>query len=519
MNEGDLRLAELVCSISLATDLGTGQPMEHALRTCVLSQQAAEALGLGAAARRELYYVSLLRFLGCTSMASKDAVFTGGSEIDFYASFAPVLMGQTTEIVTWLVRRLGAGRPARERVRLVLSALADTDGMDRDLAEHCEAGQRLGRRMGIEEGVVAALGQAFERWDGKGYPNRVAGEDIPVSVRVSLVARDVEILHRLGGLELVRETLAKRSGRAYDPRVASAFLDLGAEWLAASSDEPAWEAALATEPRPWTTVGPDALDDVLRGFAEFVDLKSPYLHGHSPGVARVAEEAGDVLGLDETALARVRRAGLVHDLGRVGVSSAVWDRPGPLTAEDWERVRLHPYYTERILARCALSPDLAAACAHHERVDGSGYHQGASGAQLSTEERLIAAADAYQAMTQQRPHRPALSPEEAVEELSREAEAGRLDAGCVRAVAEVAGEPRRQLERWPAGLTDREVEVLRLVAKGLSNKQVAAKLVIAPKTVGHHVEHIYAKIGVRTRAGATLFTMEHGLAQDLPNMG
>lgn len=509
----EVRLAELVCSISLATDLGTGQPMEHALRTCVLSQRAGEALGLDARERRELYYVSLLRFLGCTSGAAKDAEFAGGSEIDFYAGVAPVLMGQQTEMLAWLVRHLGEGRPALQRARLLLRALADTEGMDRDLAEHCEAGQRLGRRLGMDGGVVAALGLAFERWDGKGHPNRVPGERIPASVRISVVARDVELLERIGGLELVRETLSKRSGRAYDPRVAEAFLDSGPIWLSEVRSEPAWESALDSEPFPRATVSRDRLDGVLAGFADFVDLKSPYLHGHSPGVARLVGEAGALLGLDGDSLERARLAALVHDLGRVGVSNAVWDRRGPLSTDDWERVRLHPYLTERILARCWLWPELTPACTHHERLDGSGYHRGVSATQLSSEDRLLAAADAFQAMMQERPHRPARTAAEAVAELSREVDAGRLDPRSVRAIAEVAGHRRRELDRWPDGLTDREVEVLRLIAKGRSNKEVAAELVIAPKTVGHHVEHVYSKIGVRTRAGAALYAMENGLAE------
>ncbi|HUF01679.1 MAG TPA: HD domain-containing phosphohydrolase [Gaiellaceae bacterium] len=307
------------------------------------------------------------------------------------------------------------------------------------------------------------------------------------------------------------KTLTRRSGRAYDPDVVDVFLEELAGWL----DElagPLWDAVLDAEPFPRSIVSPERLDAVLGALADFVDLKCPYTFGHSSGVAQVVSDAGAALGLEDETLRRVRLAALVHDLGRVGVSNWVWDRPGALSTDDWERVRLHPYYTERILARCALWPDLTAAASHHERLDGSGYHRGCTASQLSAEERLLAAADVYQAMTQERPHRPARSPSDAVAELTREVEMGRLDARCVRAVAEVAGHSRRELQSWPAGLTDREIEVLRLIAKGLSTKEIAANLVVAPKTVGHHVEHIYAKIGVRTRAGAALFTMENGLA-------
>lgn len=511
MDRRDIRVAELISSISLATDLGTGQPMEHGMRTCLLAQHAGIALGLEQAKLREVYYVSLLRFLGCTSEAADDARFAAGSELDFYAGFAPVFMGQQSEQLRWLLSHLGAGRPALERARLLFSALTDTGGIDRSIAAHCEAGQQLGGRLGMDADVVNALGLAFERWDGKGYPNRVPGTEIPASVRISMVARDAELLFRAGGHELATETLTRRSGRAYDPEVVDVFLQELGGWIDELA-EPLWDAVLDAEPFPHSVVSPDRLEDVLAAFADFVDLKCPYTHGHSSGVAQVASDAGSVLGLDDETLGRVRLAALAHDLGRVGVSNWIWDRPGPLSTDDWERVRLHPYYTERILARCSLWSELATAASHHERLDGSGYHRGCGAPQLSTDERLLAVADVYQALTQARPHRPARSPADAVAELAQEVELGRLDGRCVRAVAEVAGHERRELRSWPAGLTDREVDVLRLIAKGLTTKEIAARLVLAPKTVGRHVEHIYDKIGVRTRSGAALFTMEHGLA-------
>ena len=218
-------------------------------------------------------------------------------------------------------------------------------------------------------------------------------------------------------------------------------------------------------------------------------------------------------GLSDADAAALGRAALVHDVGRVGVPNGIWDRPGPLSVEQWERVRLHPYLSERVLKRCALlAPFGEVAACHHERVDGSGYHRGASGDQLDVGARLLAAADAYHAMTEDRPHRPALSPSDAASQLLDEVDAGHFRRTDVDAVLEAAGqEHRRTAAALPAGLTEREVEVLRLIARGQLNKQVAATLGISPKTVGRHIEHIYAKTGVTTRAGATLFAMEHGL--------
>jgi HD-GYP domain-containing protein (c-di-GMP phosphodiesterase class II) len=230
-------------------------------------------------------------------------------------------------------------------------------------------------------------------------------------------------------------------------------------------------------------------------------------------VAALVVAAAGAAGLPDAHAVMLGRAALVHDVGRVGVPNGIWDRPGPLSAEQWERVRLHPYLTERVLRRCTLlSPFADAAARHHERADGSGYHRGTSGDQLDLGARLLAAADAYHARTEDRPHRPALTPEQAAAQLAADVDDARLGRVEVDAVLAAAGQPRLPVAAAnPAGLTDREVEVLRLIARGRVNKQVAATLGISAKTVGHHIEHIYAKAAVTTRAGATLFAMEHGL--------
>ncbi len=218
----------------------------------------------------------------------------------------------------------------------------------------------------------------------------------------------------------------------------------------------------------------------------------------------------------DTDTVRVRRAGLLHDLGRSGVSNGIWDKPGPLTESEWEQVRLHPYHSERILSRSsALAPLAPLAGMHHERQDGSGYHRQAKATIIPMGARLLAAADAYQAMTQERPHRAALTPDAAAGQLGSEAARGRLDPEAVRAVLEAAGHPPdRTRLAWPAGLSDREVQVLRLLARGYSNREMARVLWISPKTAGHHVQHIYAKIGVSTRAAAAMFAMQHDLVRE-----
>ena len=274
----------------------------------------------------------------------------------------------------------------------------------------------------------------------------------------------------------------------------------------------AWDAILDAEPGLSRRVGGADLDAVLEGMADLVDLKSPFLAGHSRGVANLAAAAARLAGLPADEVSTLRRAGLVHDLGRLGVSNAIWDKPGPLRQAEYERVRLHPYLTDRMLARVgALGPSREIAARHHERLDGSGYPRGLTAVSLTPSDRLLAAADVYHAMTEPRPHRPPLTTDQAVRALRAEAKAGRLDGDAVNAVLRAAGQRAPARRVWPAGLTSREVEVLGLLARGQSAKQIAQRLSVTPKTVANHVEHIYTKLGVSSRASATLYATRHGL--------
>jgi HD-GYP domain-containing protein (c-di-GMP phosphodiesterase class II) len=256
----------------------------------------------------------------------------------------------------------------------------------------------------------------------------------------------------------------------------------------------------------------ERFDAALEAVATFADLKSPYTLGHARAVADLAAEAGASLGLSDGEVRTLRRAALVHGFGRLGVSNSIWDKPGPLGAGEWERVRMHPYLTERMLQQSpALAPLGAIAVQLRERLDGTGYPRGFTGAAIPRPARILGVADAYQAMREPRPHRPELSPEQAAAALRAEVRSGRLDGDAVEAVLGAAGHRVARRRDGPAGLTAREVEVLRLLARGLSNREIAERLVISPKTVGNHVEHIYAKIGSSGRATASLFAMQHGL--------
>ncbi len=363
--------------------------------------------------------------------------------------------------------------------------------------------------------MLEALGSAYEQWDGRGWPGRLEGADVPLAARLAGLAEFVEVAHRVGGVEAAEVLALSRAGTQFDPELAGYVSSEGELLLSDLDTVGTWDAVIDAEPALAVVLTGQRIDDALLAIANFVDLKSPYTLGHAAAVAGLAAAAGAQAGLGAVEVSTLRRAGLVHDLGRLGVSNAIWDKAGPLGAGEWERIRLHPYLTERMLhSSTTLAPLGAIAVQHRERLDGSGYPRGLTGAAISRSARMLGAADAYQAMREPRPYRPERSRDEAAAELRADVKAGRLDAEAVDAVLAAAGHRVSRRREGPAGLTAREIEVLRLLARGLSNKQIASRLVIAPKTVGNHVEHIYGKIGASTRAGASLYAMQHGLLPD-----
>jgi HD-GYP domain-containing protein (c-di-GMP phosphodiesterase class II) len=370
-------------------------------------------------------------------------------------------------------------------------------------------------RLRLDSVVRSSVSQTFERWDGKGGPEGASGEQIELPSRLVNLADVVEVFHQAGGVEAAVAVARQRRGTQFDPALVDLFCDHAEELFAELESVTSWEALMAAEPRLDRQLGERELETALEAIADFVDLKSPFTIGHSRGVAELAGEAAHQLMLPAGEVTALRRAALVHDVGRLGVSNAVWDKQAPLTHAEVERVRLHPYLTERMLASTPVLAGLAdVAVQHHERLDGSGYPRGIKGDAISTGGRVLAAADMYRSKIEPRPHRSAMHPSEVAPMLRDEVRKGRLAGDAVEAVLRAAGHRARRRREWPAGLTNREVEVLRLVARGLSHKQVAEQLVISRKTASNHVEHIYMKIGASNRAMAALFAMKHGLMDD-----
>jgi len=505
-------LAELLASLSLATDLAARHPSDEALRACVLATRLAGEMGLGPEETRHVYYTTLLRFVGCTAPMPDYAASLGDLDDDMRPRGDMTDMANPREALT-LLTSLGADLPAWRRpgvwARVVTKGRSVAQvGVRAD----CEVAMRMATRFQLDDAVVQSLNQTFERWDGHGMPHGVAQDSLTLPARFAAVAFAAAMFYDAAGREAVIDALHRWSGRILDPSIVDGFLRHPDELLASIDGVDAWQAALAIEPEPRRLIPEKRLDEVARGFADFVDLKSLYLHGHSSGVAALAEGAGQATHMSESEVTLLRRAGLVHDIGRAAVSSSVWDKAGPLTTTEREQVRLHPYHTERILSRSlVLAPLAQVAGMHHERLDGSGYHRGAAASAQPRSARILAVADVYQALTEERAHRHALSPDAAARVL--DAQPG-LDRDAVAAVLEAAGQRRKQVRSsWPAGLSDREVEILRLLARGQSMRVISEALFISQSTVHTHVAHIYEKIAVSTRAGAALFAMENGLLQ------
>jgi HD-GYP domain-containing protein (c-di-GMP phosphodiesterase class II)/DNA-binding CsgD family transcriptional regulator len=506
-----VRLAELVAMISLGTDLGMGQSMEHVMRQSVIALRLAERLGLDEATRAVVYYVGLLGWVGCHVDAYEQAKWFGDDQA-LKADYRRVDMAGVAARA-FIVRHAGAGRGLADRARLGVRLAAEGRQVaDTMIENHCIATNELAAALGLGADVRESLYQTFERWDGKGVPAKVTGEQIRLPARLVSLADVVEIYHRSEGIEAAVAVARERRGTQFDPGLVDVFCAEAPALFDDLDSATTWHAVIEAEPALEIRLADAELESALEAIADFTDLKSPWTIGHSRGVADLAYAAATLSGLPDGDATLVRRAGLVHDLGRLGVSNAIWDKPGALSPTERERVRLHPYLTERMLASsAALAPLGAIAVQHHERLDGSGYPRGLSGDALTSAGRLLAAADAYRAMTEPRPHRAALAPAEAAAELRSGVRAALFDGAAADAVLRAAGHAVKRRREWPAGLTSREVEVLKLLVRGLSNKEIAEQLVISRKTAGSHVEHIYTKIGVSNRARASLFAMKHGL--------
>ena len=532
---GEMTLSEVSALLAAAQDHALGQPPGAQLRATVLGQHLGVAAGSGRDELGMTWWTSALRFLGCTGHAFDMAVVFG-DEIEMRAASARCDFSNPFEVIRVMVNFAGPGEAGMTRLRSVLSVLAGgKKAAEMNFRTACEVADVLAKRLGVPDDVLPCLRSSFERWNGRGLPNGVKGVAIPRPMRMAQLSQDFEILARIEGVARAVEIVRARRGRAYDPELADLVIAHGTSWWTTVEDQDPWDAALAVAP-PCGSLDRSRQQEAFLVLADFADLKSPWTGGHSREVARLAGEAcgsvgsvgsgggaasgggmasgggvaemasgGGVAGMAEM-------VGLVHDLGRVSVPNTIWDKPGALTRDERDRAETHALVTDQLLRRIPFMASLAnGASAAHERVDGSGYHRRVGGPNLDQVQRVVAAADCYQAMVSDRPYRPAHARSDAARMLREMVADGRLDGESVERVLSAAGHPRTARVSLPAGLTSREVDVLRLVAVGTTTREMADQLVISPKTADRHVQNIYRKIGVSTRGAATLFAVESGL--------
>jgi HD-GYP domain-containing protein (c-di-GMP phosphodiesterase class II) len=507
-----LRLSELMAVMSLATDLGIGAPLETGLACCWLAVDIGERMGLPEDELRRAYYLALLRHIGCTAKADPMAEVIG-SDLVLGEAVAAIDMANPREVVPAVLRVVHGQFPGRRFPAAAARAVAFGLRMREGYLAICEVAGMLAARLGFDARFERDVRQIGERWDGRGSPGAARGEELPLAVRAVHLAEGVGNLRRSVPDDQIAAVVRGRRGTAYPPDAVDAFLPKAEAILGSVSGAGSiWDQVLAAEPGPIEPLSDERLESTFRALADFSDLKSRYLVGHSSGVAVLARAAAQQARLPADEVASLYRGALAHDVGRVGVNSVLWSKAGALSADEWEQVRMHAYYTDRVLGRPGMLQRVGSvASLHHERVDGSGYFRGLPASQQPAAARILAAADVFHAMTEPRPHRPARNADQAATELRAEVRAGRIDADAAEVVLQAAGHAPRRRRDQIAGLTARELEVLRLLARGASTRQIANALVIAPKTADAHIQHIYTKAGVSTRAAATLFAMQHDL--------
>ena len=506
------RLASLFGALVSSADAASGFHPEKAIRTAVVAVRLAAAHGLAAPGPADAFFLALVRFLGCTAFAPEAARYGGGDDISVGTVMGLADPDEPLALVRAVVTGVGRGARPVPRARGVVDLVLDRSAPHAHAAAECDVGASLARSVGMPATVVAGVDDLFERWDGQGHPRGKAGEAIAPVSRIVAAADVLELAYTRWGLDGTIAVARRRRGGRFDPAVVDTFCAHIGDLVAGLDEGSVWDLFLDVEPPPHHHVTPAVVDNYAEAFARAVDLKSVWTAAHSHTVGVVAAAVAGGAGHDRSTVAQLRRAGWLHDLGRVAIPNLVWDKPGPLNAAEWEQARLHAYLTERLLARSpVLEPLVALAAGDHERCDGSGYPKALRGGGVDEGGRLLAACDVHVALREDRPHRPALTDAAAAAVLVGEAKSGRLDRASVEAILDLAGTPTRVDADQPAGLTDREIDVLRLVARGDTNKGIARQLRISPRTVQRHVAHIYDKIGVTSRAGAALFAAEHDL--------
>jgi HD-GYP domain-containing protein (c-di-GMP phosphodiesterase class II) len=437
--ESTIRMSEIISALSYALDLTEGQPMGHSVRSCMIGMRIAAQVGLPAGEQADLYYSLLLKDAGCSSNSSRLFHILNADEIRAKRDVKTTDWTRVGwESLHYALTHVASGQPFLERMQRLFQVAATQQRDSCDLVKiRCERGAHIAKKLGFADSVASGIQSLDEHWNGRGYPHGLRKTDVPIFSRIANLAQTLEVFHSARGPAAAIDAVRRRSGRWFDPELVKVAISLsatGALWLGLDERDVIQKALLLEPEQRRMNADEDAIDNICSAFAEIIDAKSPFTYRHSNGVADAALDIGRCFGFSVRDLKLLRRAALLHDVGKLSVSNEILEKPGKLTAEEWKVVRDHPYHTFQILNRIPGFEDLAAeAAAHHEKLDGSGYWRGWNETQLSTFSRILVVADIFDALRAKRPYRDSL-PLEKVFEIMRADSPRALDLPCLEAL-------------------------------------------------------------------------------------
>ena len=415
-----IALSGVIGALSYALDIAEGQPPGHAVRSCLIGMRLAAEIDLTPAERSDLFYALLLKDAGCSANANRMSALFAADDRAAKATSKLIDWTNPRASFVWSLRTVAPGTGLRRRIE-VLKGIRDEGEVTRKFMQaRCDRGAEIARMLFLSEQTAAAIRSLDEHWDGRGLPDGLGGEEIPLPARILCLAQTVEVFHATGGVPAARAVATRRRGRWFDPALVDAFLRF-------CDDRDFWEALESPDVSHWeppdlALAGDDArLDRIAEAFARVIDAKSPFTARHSQRVAEVADGIAVALGFDADERRTLRRAALLHDIGKLAISNRILDKPGKLTDEEFSAIRTHPVHTLRILERAPCFSDLAELAAnHHEKLDGSGYPRGLDACSLDLPMRVLAVADVYEALTAERPYRAPLPVQEALGIIDRD---------------------------------------------------------------------------------------------------
>jgi putative nucleotidyltransferase with HDIG domain len=432
-------LSGIISALSYALDLTEGQPMGHSVRACMIGMRLGQQAGMSPDELADLYYALLLKDAGCSSNASRLFHILNADEIRAKGDLKTKDWTRVGwESLHYALTHVATGMPFLQRMQRLFE-VAQTQQQDSCtlVKIRCERGAHIATQLGFPDSVSSSIYSLDEHWNGRGYPDGLRKDEIPLFSRIANLSQTLDVFYGAHGPEVAIEVARKRSGRWFDPdlvKAAASLANSGALWTGLNSENLVGTVASLEPKHRQMTATEDSIDRICAAFAEVIDAKSPFTYRHSNGVADAAVEIGQWLGMNPKSLKLLRRAALLHDIGKLSVPNSVLEKPAKLTAEEWTVIKSHPYYTLEILKKIPgferLSQDAAA---HHEKLDGSGYWRGWGAEQLSRFARILAVADIFDALHAKRPYRDGL-PLERVFQILREDAPRALDLPCVEAL-------------------------------------------------------------------------------------